>query len=204
MSNIAASFIEGMKGRRSIYALTNESTISDGRIEDIISEVVKHTPSPFNSQTARLVVLLKEEHEKLWDLALEIATATVPPQVLENLYKPRIAGFRAGYGTVLFYEDPAPLKPLEEKWPMLIDKFPEWSNHSTGMHQFALWTLLEAEGLGCNLQHYSPMVDARVAEEWNLPVDWSLKAQLVFGKPTGPPREKTFEPLEKRIFIHGK
>lgn len=26
---------------------------------------------------------------------------------------------------VLFYEDPAPLKPLEEKWPMLIDKFPE-------------------------------------------------------------------------------
>jgi predicted oxidoreductase (fatty acid repression mutant protein) len=100
MSNIAASFIEGMKGRRSIYALTNESTISDGRIEDIISEVVKHTPSPFNSQTARLVVLLKEEHEKLWDLALEIATATVPPQVLENLYKPRITGFRAGYGTV--------------------------------------------------------------------------------------------------------
>jgi predicted oxidoreductase (fatty acid repression mutant protein) len=100
MSNIAASFIEGMKGRRSIYALTNESTISDDRIEEIISEVVKHTPSPFNSQTARLVVLLKEEHEKLWDLALEIATATVPPQVLENLYKPRIAGFRAGYGTV--------------------------------------------------------------------------------------------------------
>jgi predicted oxidoreductase (fatty acid repression mutant protein) len=48
------------------------------------------------------------------------------------------------------------------------------------------------------------MIDARVAEEWNLPVEWSLKAQLVFGKPTGPPREKTFEPLEKRIFIHGK
>lgn len=106
-----------------------------------------HTPSPFNTQTARTVVLLKDEHERLWDIALEVATATVPPEQLEGLYKPRIAGFRAGYGTVstprnylylrdnllimmclvqvLFYEDPAPLKPLEEKWPMLIDKFPE-------------------------------------------------------------------------------
>ncbi|KAJ5377632.1 uncharacterized protein N7496_005041 [Penicillium cataractarum] len=204
MSTITSSFIEGMKGRRSLYALTNKSTISDDRIEEIISEVVKHTPSPFNSQTARLLVLLKEEHEKLWDIALEIATATVPAEQLEKLYKPRIAGFRAGYGTVLFYEDPAPLKPLEEKWPMLIDKFPEWSNHSSGMHQFALWTLLEAEGLGCNLQHYSPMVDARVSEQWNIPLDWSLKSQLVFGKPIGGPREKTFEPLEKRVFIHGK
>lgn len=100
MSTIASSFIEGMKGRRSLYALTNESTISGDRIEEIISEVVKHTPSPFNSQTARLLVLLKAEHEKLWDIALEIATATVPAEQLEKLYKPRIAGFRAGYGTV--------------------------------------------------------------------------------------------------------
>lgn len=100
MSNIASSFIEGMKGRRTIYALTNESTISDDRIEEIISEVALHTPSPFNSQSARMIVLLKEEHERLWDIALDVATATAPPEELEKLYKPRIAGFRAGYGTV--------------------------------------------------------------------------------------------------------
>lgn len=100
MPTIASSFIDGMKGRRSIYALTNESTIADNRIEEIISEVALHTPSPFNSQTARMVVLLKQEHERLWDIALEIATATAPPEQLEKLYKPRIAGFRAGYGTV--------------------------------------------------------------------------------------------------------
>ncbi|EPS26762.1 hypothetical protein PDE_01701 [Penicillium oxalicum 114-2] len=205
MSKIAPSIIEGMQNRRSIYSLTNVSPIPDGRIEQLISETVMHTPSPFNSQTARLVVLLKEQHERLWDIALEAATASVPPEQLENLYKPRIAGFRAGYGTVLFYEDPAPLKPLEEKWPMLVDKFPEWVNHSSGMHQFALWTLLEAEGLGCNLQHYSPLIDARVSQEWSIPIDWSLKAQLVFGQPTGPgPREKAFEPLDKRVLVYGR
>lgn len=68
----------------------------------------------------------------------------------------------------------------------------------------SVWTLLEAQGLGCNLQHYSPMIDARVSEQWNIPLEWSLKSQLVFGKPTGSPREKTFESLEKRVFVHGK
>lgn len=141
MHNLASSILEGLKGRRSIYALTNESTISHDRIEELISEAILHTPSPFNSQATRIVVLLKEEHEKLWDIAREVAMASVSAELFEKLYQPRIAGFRAGYGTVietsdpsdevaliipqvLFYEDPAPIKPLEEKWPMLKDEFP--------------------------------------------------------------------------------
>lgn len=31
-----------------------------------------------------------------------------------------------------------------------------------------VWTLLEAEGLGCNLQHYNPMIDARISEQQNV------------------------------------
>ncbi|RAK74449.1 putative fatty acid repression mutant protein [Aspergillus fijiensis CBS 313.89] len=203
MHNLATAVSDGFRGRRTIYALSDESTISDERLEELINEVVLHTPSAFNSQATRLVVLLKDEHRKLWDLAAEVASSTVSPELFEKLYKPRIAMYRAGYGTVLFYEDPMPLKRLEEKWPMLRDKFPQWSEHSNGMHQFALWALLEAEGLGCNLQHYSPMLDAPITEHWNVPGSWSLKAQLVFGKPAGSPVEKTFEPLGQRVFIHG-
>ena len=51
------------------------------------------------------------------------------------------------------------------------------------MHQFVLWTALESEGLGCNLQHYNPLPDERAAATWTLPSEWSLKAQLVFGTP---------------------
>lgn len=100
MHTITSSIVDGLKGRRSIYALTNESPISDERIEELLSEVTLHTPSPFNTQATRMVVLLKEQHEKLWDIAREVASASVPPEQFENLYKPRIAGFRAGYGTV--------------------------------------------------------------------------------------------------------
>ncbi|KAI9931982.1 hypothetical protein MW887_009483 [Aspergillus wentii] len=198
MSTTANAIIDGIKGRRSIYALTNESTIPDSRLEEILTEVITHTPSSFNTQTSRVVVLLKDEHQKLWDVAREVASSTVPAELFQKLYKPRIELFRAGYGTILFYEDHAPFEPLAEKWPMLKDKFPEWSNHSSGMHQFA------SEGLGCNLQHYSPMLDEPVSKHWNVPKEWNLKAQLVFGKPVGPPKEKTFEPLSQRLFVHGK
>ncbi|OJJ96984.1 hypothetical protein ASPACDRAFT_46508 [Aspergillus aculeatus ATCC 16872] len=178
MHNLATAVSDGFRGRRTIYALTNESTISDERLEELINEVVLHTPSAFNSQATRLVVLLKDEHRKLWDLAAEVASSTVSPELFEKLYRPRIAMYRAGYGTVR-------------------------SEHSNGMHQFATWALLEAEGLGCNLQHYSPMLDAPITEHWKVPKSWSLKAQLVFGKPTGSPVEKTFEPLGQRVFFHG-
>ena len=47
------------------------------------------------------------------------------------------------------------------------------------------------------------MIDARVAAEWKIPLEWSLKAQLVFGKPTaGPKGDKEFAPIEKRVFVH--
>lgn len=100
MHNLATTVNESFKGRRSVYALTNESTISDDRLEELIAEVVLHTPSPFNSQASRLVVLLKDEHQKLWDIASEAASSTVPPELFEKLYKPRIAMYRAAYGTV--------------------------------------------------------------------------------------------------------
>lgn len=66
-----------------------------------------------------------------------------------------------------------------------------------------MWTALEEEGFGANLQHYNPLIDQQISATWNVPANWSLKAQLVFGKPTGTPREKDFKPLEERVFVHG-
>ena len=65
------------------------------------------------------------------------------------------------------------------------------------------WTALEQEGFGANLQHYNPLIDAKIASIWNVPDHWVLKAQLVFGTIVGDPKEKTFKPMEERIFMHG-
>jgi predicted oxidoreductase (fatty acid repression mutant protein) len=92
---------------------------------------------------------------------------------------------------------------MKDKFPIYADKFPLWATQSDAMHQFALWTALEAEGLGCNIQHYNPLIDEQVAKEWNVPRDWVLNAQLVFGTPAGEPGEKTFVDLGERFKVYG-
>lgn len=75
------------------------------------------------------------------------------------------------------------------------------------MHQYMLWTALESEGLGCNLQHYNPLPNEKAAEVWKIPKDWDLKAQLVFGTPADGAREnlaaKSQKPMEERLHFHG-
>lgn len=113
MSSTTTAITDGFKGRRSVYSLTNESTISDDRLEELITEVIKHTPSSFNSQTTRIVVLLKEENQKLWDNGLEVASSQISPELFDKMYKSRLTASRAAYGTVSYphamglFEQPA-------------------------------------------------------------------------------------------------
>jgi len=71
------------------------------------------------------------------------------------------------------------------------------------MHEFVIWTALEAEGLGANLQHYNPIVNQKVAAQWGLPEDWELDAQLVFGtsKSGKPSLPKEFKKVEGERFL---
>jgi predicted oxidoreductase (fatty acid repression mutant protein) len=66
-----------------------------------------------------------------------------------------------------------------------------------------VWTALEVEGLGCNLQHYNflaPVIED-TKKMWDLPEHWKLNAQLVFGKPVVAPIEKKFDPLDHRYKV---
>jgi predicted oxidoreductase (fatty acid repression mutant protein) len=104
---------------------------------------------------------------------------------------------------VLFFESRSAVTTMQEKFAIYADRFPPWATQSDAMHQFAIWTALEAEGLGANLQHYNPLIDNRVSEKWNVPKDWELNAQLVFGTPSGQAGEKTFIPVEERFKTYG-
>lgn len=73
------------------------------------------------------------------------------------------------------------------------------------MHQLVVWTAFESEGLGCNLQHYNPIIDIKVASDFEIPTEWVLKAQLVFGKPEGErPGPKEKNELSKSLKVFGK
>jgi uncharacterized protein len=193
-------FIKPLKERRSIYAISKEITISDEKIIEIVEASVMYTPSAFNSQTARVVVLIGESHDKLWDITEETLRKIVPEDKFGPT-KEKMNSFRAGYGTVLFFEDTNIVKSLQEQFPLYEENFPVWSEQSSGMLQLVVWTALEAEGLGASLQHYNPLIDDEVKKEWNIDSNWKLIGQMPFGKPEAYPGEKEFMPLEERIMV---
>ncbi|KAI0644804.1 Nitroreductase [Trametes meyenii] len=200
----SAAFFEAVKTRRSVYTITSDSTISDDKIQEIVATAVKHAPSSFNTQSSRAVLLLGDEHKKLWDITLNVLKGIVPAEQFPATEQ-KIQSFAGGHGTVLFFEDQDNVKDLQTRFALYQDRFPVWSEHASAILQYIVWTALEAEGLGASLQHYNPLISAQVLDTWKLPASWVLVSQLVFGKPSAPAGEKTFEPVEgKRFLTFGK
>ncbi|MFC4808858.1 nitroreductase family protein [Paenibacillus sp. GCM10023250] len=191
-------FLDAVKARRTFYGLSKDVVVSEDRIKEIVREAVDHTPSAFNSQSSRVVVLFGEQSDKLWNIAKETLRKRVPAENCAATEE-RINGFASGYGTILFFEDHAVVKGLQEQYASYADNFPVWSNQSSGMLQHVIWTALVAEGLGASLQHYNPLIDADVAQTWQLPGDWKLIAQMPFGKPTFVPGDKEFMSQSDRV-----
>lgn len=192
---------EALKHRRSYYALSNQSPIPDEQIEEIVRFTVAHTPSAFNSQSSRLVLLLGEQHRKFWNLVKETLKKIISETAFEATEMKINKSFLAGYGTILFYEDQTVVESLQKAFPLYQDKFPEWSEHTSAMHQLSVWALLEDAGFGASLQHYNPLIDRVVQAEWKLPEHWRLIAQMPFGTPLIIPGKKDNRPLEDRMRI---
>jgi predicted oxidoreductase (fatty acid repression mutant protein) len=197
---MSKNFDQVIENRRSIYAIGKESPISNEEIQSIVEHAVKHVPSPFNSQSARVVVLIGEQHDKLWNITRETLRKLVPEANFAATDE-KISSFQSGYGSVLFFEDQAVVEGLQEQFALYKDNFPVWSLQSSGMLQFVIWSALEEAGLGASLQHYNPLIDDDVKAQWNLPEKWKLLAQMPFGKPLADPGAKEFSPLESRVKV---
>lgn len=185
------SFLDHIKQRRTIYAVGKNVALTPEKIESVIKEAVNHSPSAFNSQTSRIVTLFGESHLQFWNVVRETLRKIVPEAAFEGT-NAKINSFAAGYGTVLFYEDQDVVKALQEQFALYADNFPVWSEHSSAIAQFAVWTALSEQNIGASLQHYNPIVDAEIAEIFDIPANWKLRAQLVFGSIEAHAGEKTF------------
>lgn len=194
------NFYEAIKERRSIYAISKESPISDERIQEIVEDIVKHVPSAFNSQTTRTVILLGESHDKLWDITMEALRKIVPANNFAST-EAKINSFKSGHGTVLFFEDFAVVEALQQQFELYKDNFPVWALQTSGMMQFSVWTAFAIEGLGASLQHYTELIDEQVKKEFNIPESWKMLAQMPFGKIVKGAGEKEFNPIEDKVKV---
>ncbi|WP_298869891.1 nitroreductase family protein [uncultured Psychrobacter sp.] len=188
--------------RRSVYALGNELPVEPQAIVNMAERVLLHTPSAFNSQSSRLVVLFGAEHQRLWDIAEEKLRAAVGDGDFSGS-KQKLDGFRAAAGTVLFYEDKNVTQSLQEQFALYADRFPVWAQQTSAMHQYAMWTELRTLNVGANLQHYNPLVDEDAAKAFAIPDSWELVAQMPFGNIVEPAGEKTYQPVSERMKVLG-
>jgi uncharacterized protein len=167
------SFLAHMKQRRTIYAIGKNVPLTANQIEDIIKDAVRNSPSAFNSQTSRVVTLYGASHEKFWNIVRETLRKVVPEDAFEKT-NAKINSFAAGYGTVLFFEDQETVKSLQKQFALYAEHFPAWSEHSTSIAQFAVWSSLAEHHIGASLQHYNPVIDAEVAATFDIPESWYL------------------------------
>ncbi|MBU5617832.1 nitroreductase family protein [Psychrobacter sp. TAE2020] len=188
--------------RRSIYALGNELAVAPQAIVNMAERILLHTPSAFNSQSSRLVVLFGEQHQQLWDITeLKLREEVADGDFSSS--KQKMDGFRAAAGTVLFYEDADVLKSMQDKFQLYADRFPIWAQQTSAMHQYALWTELSTLEVGASLQHYNPLIDKDVAAAFAIPDNWELVAQMPFGNILQAAGDKSYQPLNQRMKVLG-
>lgn len=192
---------KAIEGRRTYYSISDKSLVSNEEIKEIIDFAVLNVPSAFNSQSTRVVLLLNDNHKKLWNIVKEVLKKIVPADAFPSTEAKIDNAFAAGYGTVLFYEDQNVVEGLQKAFPSYSDNFPVWSQHTSAMHQFTIWTMLEEVGFGASLQHYNPIIDEEVAKSFSIDAKWKLIAQMPFGTPTSEPAPKEFQPLDERIVV---
>ncbi len=82
-------FLAIVENRRSIYGLSKEAVLADDEIIALVHRAVKAAPSAFNSQSARLLVLLGDEHDKVWEITKDALRKIIPGTLPENRGKTR-------------------------------------------------------------------------------------------------------------------
>lgn len=194
-------FWDAVKDRRSIYGLSAEKIVAEERIEEIVRDAIAYTPSAFNSQSTRIILLFGGHSKKLWRLTVEALRAVVGEAGIAETKAKIDTQFASGYGTVLLFEDQSVVDGLMSQFSAYADFFPIWSQHANAMHQLVIWTALEAEGLGASLQHYNPLIDDAVRKEWDVPTGWKLVAQIPFGKRLEEPAAKEISDIDARLKV---
>ncbi len=125
----------------------------------------------------------------------------VTPAEAFEATKGRLAGFAAGAGTILFFEDQDVVKGLQESFPLYAENFPIWSEQAHGINLYAVWLAFAEKNIGMNVQHYNPLVDAQVAEKYGIPANWKLRAQAPFGGIAAPAADKDYMADSDRVKV---
>ncbi|MBB5336913.1 nitroreductase family protein [Pectinatus brassicae] len=96
-------FQEAVTNRRTNYALGKNIDVLPSQIIAVVEKMTKEVPSSFNMQSARVVVALNDNHNKIWQITKDTLRGIVPADKFAPT-EAKIDSFAAAYGTVLFFD----------------------------------------------------------------------------------------------------
>lgn len=183
-------FLAAAKHRRTVYGLKKQSTVSDNRVREIIEQVLSFAPSSYNTQPLRVVLATGDKHTALWD-AIIAAAEPILKGAGAGAWEKMSGVFqmhKGAYGSVAFFDSADAIAEAGKTHASAAHMFEEFSLHSSGMAQILVWSALELEGLGANLQHLNaiPPVEVAIKKFLAVPDDWKLRAHLNYGDEAQP------------------
>ncbi|WVF65617.1 hypothetical protein IAT40_000347 [Kwoniella sp. CBS 6097] len=201
------SVISAAEARRSYYVINNKCPYKQKDIVTLVQRCLLHTPSMFNMQSTRVVILFGDHHRKLWDLvSLSLGDEILRkrPNVAYQHFdtvKDKINTLKKGYGTILFFEDDAVVDETARQYPAYEPRLRTWASQSSAMAQCAVWLALTELPLrvGTTLQHYFPN-RVEMQKIWNIPQGWEMTGQMPFGGIEAELPSKTFRDVMELVF----
>lgn len=191
---------DSLNRRRSIYALGNTRSVPDTCLFDTLKDCLLNCPTPFNAQTARLVLLLNKYHTDFWNLVLAKVLDVAPANKKDGV-RQKINSFAQGWGTILYFEDTDALAKLQKDFPLYQQNMRDWTLEANGILEYMIWQALAENEIGASLQHYNELIEDALKKWLELPDNWKIIAQMPFGSIEKAPAEKTFLPTESRLKI---
>ena len=196
-------YLPAMKKRHSEYALSGDLQAPLEEVRQLLEDVLLYTPSAFNSQPVRIILLTGAPSAEHWTLVGQILKEKIGPERYdESRAKDRIENcFMKALGTVLFFDDTEVTERLIKENPGYESSFPKWAHQTQGSHQFMVWIGLRALGYGANLQHYNGMRDDLIRKQVGAPDTWDFVAHMPFGTITEPAQPKEKNPIDTMLKV---
>ncbi len=186
--------------RHSFYDINSSLPISVDDIHKIARTALELYPSPFNSQSARVVLLFNDYHFDFWKIVEQILLKNAPTEKASAIQN-KISSFAHGAGTILFYVDTAIIQQQEQDFPLYASHFRNWGYQCNAILQFMVWSALANVKIGASLQHYNPIIDNDVKSAFGIPDTWELIAQMPFGGIEKTPPPHLVENLDEKLLI---
>ena len=179
-----------LKTRRSIYILNDQLPVSQAIVAGRIKEAISLSPTAFMMQGIHAVILTDDNHKKLWDKIVYNTLQKIVPAEAFKRTEIKLNTFSQATGTILLLRDLEAVEQMRKEYATYADEMDNWSWQDLGIAMVNIWNSLAEINVGANIQHYNPLIDDEVKTTWNIPANYQLVGQMVYGGIVSRPGDK--------------